>query len=186
MEHIGFVEAEGGPLVLIDSALARSWAGVEGNDYERACEFFDSHASAKGGAISIGSGSALIWEMCGAGRADIYKIEGNGIIIMRAWLAQNAETSVLKTLAEEPTEKLTDLGEIEIDSNGIAILWATESGHSIDDSASQKVRRPQSLNLDNAGLIVPLTSGKYVAKHDSIKRLGCEVQRLHLKLRDAK
>lgn len=186
MQHIGFINTEGGPLLLIDSALARSWAGVEGHDYERACEVFDWHPGANAAAISVGSGSGLIWEMNGAGTANIYKTEDNGIVIVRAWLARNAETSELKTFAEEPTENLAELGVMEVDSNAIVILWATESGCGVNDSASQQIRRPQQMNLDNAGLIIPLTSGQYEAKHDFIKRSGSEAWRLHLKLKKAK
>jgi hypothetical protein len=185
MEHLGYVEAEGGPLILMDSALARSWTGSESNDYARACEFFDSHPEAKGGAISVGSGRALVWEMNGAGTANIYKVDGNGIMVVRAWFAGRVESSTPTILAEEPSENLTALGDLEVNSDAIVILWATENGHSIGDSTAKKARRPQSLNLDTAGLIVPLMPGKYKAKHDLVKRSGSEAQRLHLTLSDA-
>src|SRR5438105_6947018 len=99
MRHLGFVQAEGGPLVLLDTALARSWAGIAGSDYNRACDFFDSHPDAEGGIITVGPGWALVWEMGGAGTADISESQDRSVVVVRAWPSSAADKSVVKTLA---------------------------------------------------------------------------------------
>jgi len=180
MIHLGFIDTEGGPLVLLDAMLAQFWSGIEGIDYGRACNLFDLHPSAKGGIISIESGSALVWETGGAGTVDVYKTDNNGFVLVRAWLSQNAETSVLRKLADKPVEEFTELGGIEIASGSIAILWATESGRGVDSAISEQARRPKSLNLVNGGLVVPSRLGKFEAIHDSVKLSASHAQRLHL------
>ncbi len=180
MERIGFVEAEGGPLILVDAVLARSWTGIDGTDYQRACDFFDQNLDVNVGIIAVGSGSAALWEIHGAGTADVYRSGAKGIMIVRAWTPPFAEASERIALAEEPGGEILDFGEIEVISGAAVVLWAAESGLGIDVALSPQVRRPRSLNLDNAGLIIPLISGKYKVSHDCVKKAGGEARRLHL------
>src|SRR5439155_2136638 len=85
MENIGVVNAEGGPLLLADFRFAQSWHGAEGDssDYQRACDALDSEPRLEGIEIPISEGRGVLWEMEGAGTADIFRMSENHIAIVR-------------------------------------------------------------------------------------------------------
>jgi hypothetical protein len=41
MESLGYVNAEGGPLSIVDGVSAAAWDGADGSDYDLACALFD-------------------------------------------------------------------------------------------------------------------------------------------------
>jgi hypothetical protein len=57
--NLGHVNAEGGPLLLIDGDLARHWNGISGSDYHRACTLFDSNPALQGSEIIVDDGQAI-------------------------------------------------------------------------------------------------------------------------------
>lgn len=187
VKYLGYIDAEGGPIIVVDLNLAPLWRGTDddGEDYRRACEFFDANPAVEGGAISIASGTGTIWELNGAGTVDIFEVGNNCLTIIRPWLdAPQHEPSdqILPRLAEAKLVDPIELTELEVPSAEIVILWAAESGIGAKSIIGEKmVRRPtEGLSLDTGALIVPTKAGKYTCLHDTVTVAGSEARRLHL------
>jgi len=73
MDVLGYINAEGGPLVVIDRALVPLWKGIGGEDYDRVCTIFNNNSELKGAEIGIGGGKRIVWEMKGAETADVLR-----------------------------------------------------------------------------------------------------------------
>ncbi len=85
MNYIGWINAEGGPLLLIDPALAPFWQGSSGTDYDRACGLFDANSGIEGTPISVGAGKGILWEMGGPGTAHVFREDETHYIVVRPW-----------------------------------------------------------------------------------------------------
>jgi len=182
MKYLDNVDSEGGPLLIADATVARIWRGTESSDYDRACEVFIQDSSIEGYLISVGSKQGLVWEMGGEGTADVF-LEGNDhLIIVRAWLEDPTdEMSVLTVLAALPRTQTLSLGSLEITSGVLAILWAPESGESIETLEVAESARPTGeMMSESCGLLVALPNGVYSCWHDEVEHEGSEARRCHL------
>lgn len=183
MKHIGYINTEGGPLILIDAFLAPKWKGIEedGTDYKRACSLFDSNQILEGGIIPIEDSHALLWEMEGAGTADVFKKDENHFFIVRTWPVNPQDESFAESLAEMTPENLIEIGELLVPSNNLVILWATESGKCVESvEISKSGLSNDSRGIGDSGFIFPLRSHHVRCFHDKVETNRGLGRRLHI------
>jgi hypothetical protein len=128
MESLGYINAESGPLLIVDGALASVWTGIEGSDYKRACALFDGNPKLDGCEIAVGVGRGIVWEMHGAGTSEVFRDSKSTIVIVRPWLCDPKNRDALMSLAEQPLNQPVLIGNLSVESATIAIFWAAEKG----------------------------------------------------------
>lgn len=186
MKYLHEVSAEGGPLLIADAAVARGWRGIEGgdaSDYRIACEMFDRD-TVQGCALTIGSGQGMVWDMEGAGVADVFALDSTHVVVVRAWLDDSVNADDFETvsrLAELPLRNALDFGSIKITSGALAILWATENGSCIGLLDIPANWRPTGeMSSESSGLLVSMPQGLYSCLHDYVQVDGSEARRCHI------
>lgn len=181
MPNTVHISSEGGPLIIADAEVMRSWSGVDGSDYERACEFFESNPSIEGGDMDVGHNNGILWEMNGAGTAYVFQSSGGGYTIIRAWLSDPENEDAIKQLASEPTNNPVELGELTLTSKSMAIMWAAENGACILPEDIGREGRPSGeMAVDDAGYILALPQERYQLWHDEITNNQGLARRCHL------
>jgi hypothetical protein len=171
MQHIGYVNAEGGPLLLIDARLASDWQGTSGNDYERACKLFDSTAGLEGGEISVGTGKGLLWEIAGPGTADVFKQDDNYLIV-RVWPADPSDQNASALIANQSGTKPVKVGTLLVTGGTLAILWAAEDASLLEPhtAVSQPSRPKGETAIDDSILFIPVSGGTiFTCVHDQVE-----------------
>jgi hypothetical protein len=181
LREINYVNSEGGPLLLADAAYGILWSGIDGADYDRACEFLDSHPLLDGGVIPIDGGNGLLWEMNGAGTAHIFDRGDSGLVIVRTWPVDPSRTEIPELMGVEPTSYLTKLGDLDLLSGTLVILWAAENGECIKPEDLHVDGRPSGeLAIDTAGAIVKVEPGQFECWHDEIRNDLGVARRCHI------
>jgi hypothetical protein len=179
LDYVDNVDSEDGPLLIADARAARLWRGSDGNgsDYERAYKPLLS--GAPGTTIPIDSHQAVIWELGGAGTADVFYEKRVQIRIVRAWVDNK---DIIDVLADAPLNKNhTNLGAIEVSSGVLAILWAPENGQCIESlRVSQSSRPSGEMATDSAGLLLKVPKGQYTCLHDEVEKGGEAARRCHI------
>lgn len=142
MKHLFSINAEGGPLLCLDARAATGWKGCEAGstDYENLCARFDAQLELPSAVLTVGEHSAVAWEMSGPGTADVFEAGEGRIRIVRAWLDEDTPEEI-EQLASADAPSHVDVGEIEIPSGSLAVLWAPESGQKIPFSTERDVQR---------------------------------------------
>ncbi len=168
MRCLGDVSTEGGPLLIADHAIAKAWAGIDGDgrDYSRACEVLDG-GDAPGAMLQVSTGSAVIWDMP-TGTAEIWRESPDHLCISRPWLSPNDADDQSKLLARLPSQVTTPIGRFEVTSGWIVIVWAAESGRDYRD-VEPTDGRCLNLSVGAAGIIVALPPGHYQCRHDEVR-----------------
>jgi hypothetical protein len=181
MELLGYINAEGGPLLIVDGISASAWNGIDGSDYDRACALFDSSPALEGCQIAVGSHEGIVWEMCGAGTADVFKSAVSGVVIVRSWLHDPSDRHAPLTLAEHPLNRPTRIGSLSADSMTVAIFWASERGKGFYLPVGLNVARPiGDLSIDSAGLVVRAPGKNLHCVHDQVECSAGSARRLHI------
>ncbi|BDI29035.1 hypothetical protein CCAX7_10860 [Capsulimonas corticalis] len=185
MRYIDYVDTEGGPFLIADGGIVQSWRGSDDGslDYDRACDIL--LPAKEGSLLSVDAGQALIWETDGPGTGDVYQINENQWLILRAWLNEDTQIAI-DALAQSPLINPEDFGVIEITSEVLAILWAPESGSCILDLNVLDNERPMGeMATGSGGLLIKVKNGIYrcfgdkVAVNDDTAR-RCHLVRLHV------
>lgn len=179
--ELGHVDAEGGPLLIADAELGQLWDRVDGSDYERACDFFDSLPEKEGGSISIMHGHGLLWEMNGAGTAHIFSLQDQGFILLRSWPVDPDREDVAMLMAAEVPVDLTRLGDLHLSSGSLLILWATENGACVQAADLVEGGRPSGeMAFDTAGFIVKSKLTRFTCWYDQIENELGMARRCHV------
>ena len=184
MENLGYVSSEGGPLLIADSAIAQNWLGATfdtQDDYQRACEIFDAEPEVQGKLLTIANGMGLIWDMGGAGTSDIFLRDSTHLVIVRAWLDDPDDEAIVSTFAHTPLREHKKLGSLNIKTGIVAILWAPESGQTIEPTDISINAAPiNNLGIDGSGLLVKLPIGEYQCLSDEFTTEHGDARRCHL------
>jgi hypothetical protein len=182
MEHLGVINAEGGPLLLADFNVAQAWRGIDADsaDYQRACEAFDSQPDLEGTEIVIPNGRGILWEMRGAGTADVFLMNENQLTVMRAWLENPLDNTTLEMLAACPSENLTEIGHLLVPSGALAMFWAVEDGKCFRSPDADGRRPSGEVSVENSALIVQVGQTSFRCQHDKVKLEHGTARRLHL------
>lgn len=169
MRELNYVNTEGGPLLLVDAKFGHLWTGIDGSDYDRACEIFNSNPLLEGGLISIGDGSGLLWEMSGAGTAHVFSSSNADLIIVRTWPINASRSDIPKLMANEAIQNPKKLGCFNLISEFLLILWAAENGDCVEGIDFSAGRPSGEMAIDTSGAIVKLAPSRYECWHDEIK-----------------
>ena len=179
--QVGIVAAEGGPLVIGDSNALREWRGIEegGDDYRRACEVFVPTEVEGGTALTLRGERVLVWEMRGGGVADVFRVHEDEVRIVRVWTDTDGPVDV--AVATMVGSESTILGEVDIPSGLIVVMWATESAEGVAEVGEGQL--DGDFSVGNAALAVRCRPGRYRAVHDSIvgdfgQGRRCSLQRI--------
>lgn len=182
MRNVGTVSSEGGPLLIADVSIVRSWQGADDEDaYEHACEILTTVPKAEGKTISIANGTGLLWDMGGQGVSDVFLKSSTHIIVVRAWLEDPNDVEIVTLFANTPIQECQRLGSVTIETGIASILWAPENGEGImPDVISGDAIHIEGLSVKGSGLLVKLEAGDYQCLHDEISNASEEARRLHL------
>jgi hypothetical protein len=169
MNHLFSINTEGGPLLCADMDAARCWKGSEAGsaDYEDLCARFDATPKLAATLITVGDHPAIAWEMCGPGTADVFRSTDGLIRIVRAWVDEDAQEEIEKLAAHDAPSHV-EVGEIEIPSGLLAVLWAPESGQRIPLSTEQDVQRVSGTSLNDSAFLLKVSSSRYRCQHDEV------------------
>lgn len=181
MTYLGYINAEGGPLLVADGSRVSGWKGIEGADYDRACAIFDSDPALEGAEIDLGDGNGVLWEMQGPGTAFVYMLNESHYVIVRIWPRTPQESSAPQTIAEQPFERTARIGRLSIESGILAVFWAVEEGAGMNLRDGIAVGRPTGdLSIENAGLILRVPNSQFSCFYDNVDVPAGIGRRLHL------
>lgn len=181
MIHLGRIDAEGGPLLIMDADGLPLWEGSGGNgtDYQRACQLFDKSPSLEGTTISIGNKAGMLWEMKGAGTADVFT--NDHLVVTRTWPTNSQDNTIPQKLAAQPLAICSELGQIQIATGTLVVLWAAENGSNVRPlNGSSHGGQARALPNTFSGLIVQAKSGTYRCFHDQLETSFGAARRVHL------
>jgi hypothetical protein len=181
MKHVFSINAEGGPLLCLDAHAATGWKGSEGEgtDYANLCATFDGQPELAATMLTVGEHSAVAWEMSGPGTAEVFKAAEGRIRIVRAWLHEDTPQEI-QHLASAEASSHTDVGEIEISSGLLAVLWAPESGNKVLLSTERDVQRVAGTSIDGSALVMKVPSRRFWCEHDEVRVGVAHARRLTL------
>ena len=169
VERIGYVSTEGGPLLVGDLDLARSWRGAfgDGADYGRACQALETAAGARGVQIEVNGKPAIVWDMP-TGIAEVWRLTANSLVLSRPWFADNVDVDLVGyQLATLPAQTQVVLGNLDLSSGWLLVMWAAEDGGDvihIDPIDGLTLN----LSVGDAGVIAALPAGRYACYHDEV------------------
>jgi hypothetical protein len=152
---VGKVTGEGGPLFLVDRVAVEDWSGSDGDgaDYARVMALPNLT-----GRFELRSGEgAIAWEMEGAGTATLYRVRVGDLVLQRDWTASPA---VL-----EPAPEATVLGDLEIASGSLVVMWAPVAWSDLWDPPAVSDAGPLSMpTMLNVGVQVAVPPGRYTIR----------------------
>lgn len=184
MKHIGYVDSEGGPLLIADADFARSWKGSEtsDSDYNRACEQLDDRAAI---IFSFGSGHGTVWDR-DPGTTDVFISDFQYIVLVGAVLDEDDEdenSTIISYLASIQATNSEHIGEMDINSGVIAILWSSEDGDYIMTTDTLTSARPEGImSADSSGVLVRVNPGKYRVTCDTVELDEASAVRCHIEI----
>jgi hypothetical protein len=182
MKIVGVVGGEGGPLLIIDARAAYRWGGIDTNDYDRACELFDNDEQAEGMEVEVGDGHGLLWELKGPGVAYIVYDE-TLICLIRMWIDEDVDEldAVLDFSKKERSHDAISIGRVMVDSQKIAVMWATENGSAIQSALDLGVARDnRKTSIDDASIVFDIDKTVCEGLCDTVKTKYGEARRLFL------
>jgi hypothetical protein len=178
IERVGHVSTEGGPLLIGDRELARSWRGVlgDGADYQRACEALGPAAALRGVQIEVGGVAAIVWDMA-TGTAEVWRRTTNSLILSRPWFDEGSDIDrVGYQLATLPAQNQLRLGSFELKTGWLVIVWAAEDGTDIINIEPTDGRELD-LSVGHAGILATLPDGQYACYQDEVNHGSSRSQR---------
>lgn len=183
MDYVGWINAEGGPLLLMDMALAEYWEGCAGTDYLRACALFDENPLLEGMPISVGTGEGILWEMSGPGVAHVFRDDDTHYVIVRPWATDPSNSEAPLVMAEQPWTPETRIGELSSGSGELLIFWAAEEGRAAKTmSTAEPNQRRGETAIEDSGLLLRVVASRFRCFHDEVETFVGIGRRLHLKV----
>lgn len=181
MKHVFSINAEGGPLLCLDARAATGWKGCEGGstDYENLCARFDAQPELGATVLAVGVHSAVAWEMSGPGTADVFETGDGRIRIVRAWPDEDTPEEIEQIASADASSHL-DVGEIDIPSGLLAVLWGPESGRNIPLSMERDVQPVPGTSIADSGFVLKVPSRRFRCEHDEIRFEAALARRLTL------
>jgi hypothetical protein len=170
LRRLGHVSSEGGPFLILDAAWLGDWGGEDLGDYQRVCDWLDEHPDQPGYQADIGPSSGLVWELGGAGTADVFRQSDSRVVLSRPWLKENNEDLAMEAAAAASTSK-APFGTLIVETGTVLIFWSPERGSGVEfDRDAVADGEPLVVaGMDGAGLAINLPPGRYSAWHDEVK-----------------
>lgn len=180
MNHLVSINAEGGPLLCLDATRAAAWKGVdEDADFNSLCSDIDREPRFSAKVITVGGASCVVWEMQGAGTADIFSDAFGAIRIVRAWLAEDS-ADVVQELANVEPHLRKEVGEITVAGDILAVLWAAESGERIPLSVDGAFKAATGTAINESVFAIKVASGRYRCFDELVEARQSQARRLTL------
>lgn len=182
MDYIGYINTEGGPLIIADSKAINNWDGIDGDDYEQLCSVYDSDLSLEGFPVAFKDYSSITWELDGGGVVRIYR-DKDDIYLIKSWVTddkQNIDDTDLLTIPA--SKEQLNIGNLRLYTRYVIIFWATESLYNVEFDHKKQSGVPNgSFAIDNSILFFKTLVKEYDCIYDEINVKGNFVRRLHLK-----
>lgn len=181
MKPIFEVSGEGGPLLLVDARAARSWRGADegSGDYEKLCQSFDANDDLEGFEIVVEAHPAVSWEMAGGGTAYVFQLGGGQLRLVRAWLGEDTDEELEQLAALEAPERVA-IGDIDVSSGVLALLWAPESGETIPGELSKDFAEVEDTAMGGSAFVLKVAHRRYRCWHDEVSTNTSNARRLTL------
>lgn len=176
-----YINAEGGPLLLVDAHAATSWRGAldESKDYETLCAKFDANRDLEGFATVIDAQKSVAWEMVGGGTAFLFQLGGGQLRLIRAWMDEDTMEE-LEQLALVDAAQCVAIGDIDVPSGLLAVLWAQESGEPVPHDISGEFESVAGTAMDNSTVVLRVAHHHYRCWHDTVSINTSSARRLTL------
>ena len=107
-----WIDSDGGPLILMEARLAPHWTGVDGKDYDRACEVNDYLC-----VLTVGDGQALVFGEEPMSTAWLANRNGGTFVRWSYGESQSAVLETLKGISELPKSDTELVPQIEFRIN---------------------------------------------------------------------
>lgn len=177
------VGCEGGPLLLCDAEAFAAWGGaVLDDDYELdpACDLHRAtnvlHPSddeeLEAGAVRFGPHerhTGLVWQMDGAGTAEVATAGDTGVLVMRSWV-RNTDAPHRYTTGPAAPSRERPAGGLDLPSGRLAVVWAPVAAADVTGLDSPTV--PARLDVDHLvgiGTLLRVRPGRYLVRHGSLE-----------------
>ena len=180
-EHLFSLNAEGGPLLCLDAAASSCWRGAEDGaaDYGNLCAEIDARPDFSAAILPLPGGPGVVWEMAGAGTADVFLRPDGSLIAMRAWLSEESAEE-LDRLVGAAASSRQELGDLAVPSGAIAVLWAPESGKSVPQGIGGLWQTVPGTALDESAFVVKAPYGHYSCLDEFVQVGEASARRLTL------
>ncbi len=158
-ELVGRVSTEGGPFLVADLDVVRTWHGgdvpdgASASDYERACAALPE-TTGVGVLVPADMGSGVLWDVP-SGSVAVWR-RRDEILLCRTWTSEDGPSEE----AEGETALSGKAGDIVSSSGWIVVVWAPEAGEELD-LALPADGRQIGWALGDAGLILAAPPGRY-------------------------
>lgn len=182
MTYLGYINTEGGPLIIADSNIIKGWNGIEGNDYAQLCNVFDSDLTLEGFPINFKRNLPISWELGGGGTVNIYK-NGTMIVLVKLWRSDdNLKLDETELVNIPISDEQIHIGNLIIDTQYLLIFWATETLENacLDDSKHHGILNGD-FAFDNSSLYIKTSVKEFSCICDNLNINGSYARRLHLK-----
>jgi hypothetical protein len=155
-----FVSFEGGPIIIGAAGSLTEWGGVESGDYGSLCDVFDADPTKKAIAVPKHEHQCIAVDFGGPGTVRIIR-RGNGLALIRAWHEDPDSDAIYSEAVNAAQTGDSSNGEIEFESDTIAIAWAAESLIGIPKHVSKPLRPQIELAVDSSVILHPIVKGRY-------------------------
>jgi hypothetical protein len=163
MVHVGTVTSEGGPFLLADAREVRRWQGNCSNHYQLLGDALSAAGPTLGLRWSLGEYEATIWQPEGPGTAEVFSVSDDSLLLVLGLFFDGDWAHGIRTAAAAPAGQTDEVGEIDLPSGVLAILWSPESGRCVLDAdiSGGNTRPTGGLTFDESGLLTRLPRGRY-------------------------
>lgn len=181
MNHLFSLNAEGGPLLCLDARAAAVWKGAENGarDYAELCAKIDAQPYFSAAVIPIVGTSGVVWEMEGAGTADVFIQSDGRVEIVRAWLTEDTAEELAKLTERKPVSRV-ELGVIDIPSGVVAVLWAAESGRGMPQQMDAAFKRIVGTAINESAFAVNVANRRFSCWDERVEIGESQARRLTL------
>lgn len=173
------MNSEGGPVLCMDMQAARYWNGNKGSesDYCKLCETLENTPGFSSMTLTIRGLGMVVWEPHGSGTIDAFVDRNGDIVFVRSWLS-GCESNEVEVLAVHEPIAREVIGTMELQSGGLAILWAPESGSNMPDAVSEDVTLVHNTILERSVYIIKRPIGTLSFAIESVQLGNSQAQRL--------
>lgn len=164
--QVGDVCTEGGPLLIGDYTILRTWNGIENSDYENLISILGEDDV----LYRVSGQSVAVWEPEGGASVSIHQSE-DSIMLIKSYeeLFENNKYAQYSDKNMD-IKNAVNIGNIQIESGVLLVLYSTESGVlSIPIENKNIVTRLKGdFAFETSTLAIPVSNGAYFCVSDYI------------------
>lgn len=163
----------------VDAGAAARWNGAvdDAQDYGNLCAAIDAQPEFSAMITPIAGLPGVVWEMQGAGTADVFVADDGRVAVLRAWLSQDTNED-LKELADTKPVSRRVLGVIDVPSGVLAVFWSVESGRTIPQHIDSRFRQIDGTAIKGSVFALKATTSRYTCCDELVKVRNAHARRL--------